>query len=165
MSRPVVRFALLVLGAQVVQQAVFSQTAILGVHLNALLTVVLCIAIAGGSQRGAIVGFSAGLLHDVFLTTPLGASALAYAIAGYVVGVISDGADELLWVSAALAALGSVVAVGTYLIVGARVAQLVVSFGDLTKAAVVIAVVNALVVPLIARRFRIREPIRREVVW
>jgi rod shape-determining protein MreD len=46
-----------------------------------------CAGIAGGPQMGAVVGFSAGLLSDMFLqSTPFGLSALAACLTGFAVG-------------------------------------------------------------------------------
>ena len=36
-----------------------------------------------GSERGAVVGFVAGLLTDLFLQTPMGLSALTYSVVGF----------------------------------------------------------------------------------
>ena len=50
--------------------------------------IVLLVAIAAGlesdAERGAIVGFVAGLAFDLLLDTPVGLSALTYALVGYV---------------------------------------------------------------------------------
>jgi rod shape-determining protein MreD len=40
-----------------------------------------------GPDRGAIVGFVAGLSYDVFLDSPLGLSALTYGVIAYVTGL------------------------------------------------------------------------------
>ncbi len=46
-----------------------------------------CAGIAGGPQSGAVIGFSAGLLSDLFLqSTPFGLSALAACLTGFAVG-------------------------------------------------------------------------------
>jgi rod shape-determining protein MreD len=57
------------------------------------LGLVLAVAIAfdHGPEQGAIVGFVAGLGFDLFLSTPIGLTALSYALTAYVVGVLQGG--------------------------------------------------------------------------
>jgi len=52
-----------------------------------MMLLAVCAGIAGGPQAGALVGFAAGLLSDMFLqNTPFGLSALAACLAGFAVG-------------------------------------------------------------------------------
>ncbi len=55
------------------------------------LVVAVVVAFDHGPEAGALVGFLAGLGFDVFLETPLGLSALAYALTAYAVGVLQGG--------------------------------------------------------------------------
>ncbi|MGC8627051.1 MAG: rod shape-determining protein MreD [Acidimicrobiales bacterium] len=52
-----------------------------------MMLLAVCAGIAGGPQAGALAGFGAGLLSDMFLqNTPFGLSALAACLAGFAVG-------------------------------------------------------------------------------
>jgi rod shape-determining protein MreD len=52
-----------------------------------MLLLAVCAGCVAGPDEGALVGFTAGLISDLFLQdTPVGLSALAACLAGYVVG-------------------------------------------------------------------------------
>ncbi len=53
-----------------------------------MVLVVICAGLTGGTEAGAWVGFWAGLLYDMFLTTPVGLSALTYCLVGAGVGAL-----------------------------------------------------------------------------
>jgi rod shape-determining protein MreD len=55
------------------------------------LLVAVAVAFDHGPEAGAMVGFFTGLGFDLFLETPLGLSALAYALTAYAVGVLQGG--------------------------------------------------------------------------
>ncbi len=72
--------------AVVLHTAVFPQLRVFGVAADVLLLVAIAAGLSGGADRGAAVGFCAGLLADCFLQTPFGLSALTYSLVGYGVG-------------------------------------------------------------------------------
>ncbi len=82
------RAALLVLVAVVVQARVASSFSLLGVRPELALAVALAAGVAGGPERGAVAGFAVGLLYDVVLQTPMGLSALIYAVLAYAIGAM-----------------------------------------------------------------------------
>jgi rod shape-determining protein MreD len=85
---PRLRLALLILAVVVLQTTVFSAgLRVFGVMPD--LGVVLTVAVAFyiGPERGAVFGFVSGLAVDLFLSTPLGLSALSFALVAYGVGV------------------------------------------------------------------------------
>ena len=63
--------------------------------------IVLLVAIAAGlesdGEHGAIVGFFAGLTFDLLLDTPVGLSALSYALVGFVVGTLQSKVLRATW--------------------------------------------------------------------
>ncbi len=69
------------------QVAFFSQLRMGGVAPDLLLAVAVATAVVAGPDRGAIVGFFAGLIFDLFLDTPLGLSALTYSVVAYATGL------------------------------------------------------------------------------
>jgi rod shape-determining protein MreD len=81
-----VRTALVLLGALVLQVSLLGRLPVFGVTAELMLLVAIAAGLTGGPERGAIVGFAAGLLYDVTLHTPLGLSALVFALMGYAVG-------------------------------------------------------------------------------
>lgn len=126
-----------------------------GVHPDILLLLPVVAGISGGSQRAAILGFSVGLVADLFNETPFGLTALTLAIVGYACGVING---KLLtapwWLAIAFAFCGSVA--GTLLwvtmasVIGAR--DLFTS--DLITVLFVVSGTNALLAPPILRLYR-----------
>ena len=83
----VLRWATVVLVAFVLQIGVLVDLQPFGVHADAMLLLAICAGLAGGPARGAVVGFTAGLLADVMMPGTMGISALAYAVVGFGVGV------------------------------------------------------------------------------
>ena len=75
----------------VLQTTLFTHLRIDGVAPDVGLVAVLAVAYEDGADTGAIFGFVMGLAIDLFLTTPLGLSALSFAITGYAVGVFQAG--------------------------------------------------------------------------
>jgi len=83
----VARLVAVLIPLAIVQIAVVSQIRLFGAAPDLLLALALSVGVVGGPDRGARVGFAAGLAYDVFLTTPLGLSALVYTLAAYSVGL------------------------------------------------------------------------------
>lgn len=85
------RLALLIVAAVVLQTTLFSAgLRVAGVRPDLLLVLTIAVAYYEGSERGAAFGFVAGLVIDLFLTTPLGLSALSFALVGYAAGRVQD---------------------------------------------------------------------------
>ncbi len=118
--RVVARTGLVLAAALVLQLGLLDDLRVLSVHPELLLAVGIASAVAWGPERGAIVGFFAGLLTDLILSGRFGVSALAYGLAGYGVGMVSDGlARRSIVIDGALMALGGVVGVLLYAVVAA----------------------------------------------
>lgn len=82
-----IRIGLVLVLATVVQTALAADLRVAGVAPDFLVLVAILAGLAGGAEAGAIVGFFAGLLADMFLTsTPLGLSALTYCVIGALIG-------------------------------------------------------------------------------
>jgi rod shape-determining protein MreD len=86
----VIRVLLLVVVIVILQVTVFPHLRLFGVVPDLGLLVAIAVGYQEGPEAGALVGFVAGLGYDLFLETPLGLSALAYALVGYGVGVIES---------------------------------------------------------------------------
>ncbi len=85
----VVRTAMAVVLVLVLQVELFSELRLWGVMPELLLGATVAAAWAAGPERGALVGFTGGLLYDLYLPTPLALSALAYVLVAYGVGNVS----------------------------------------------------------------------------
>ena len=83
---PAIRIPPLLLVIVVLHTAVFPQLRVFDVAADVLLLLAIASGIAGGPERGATIGFIAGLLADSFLQTPFGLSALTYCLVGWAVG-------------------------------------------------------------------------------
>ena len=87
------RLALIVFAAVLVQLTFFSRVPLLGSVANVVPVVVVAIGLLGGAVSGAVAGFSAGLVVDVMLGGTLGVSSLALMAAGYGAGRWREGYD------------------------------------------------------------------------
>jgi rod shape-determining protein MreD len=121
------RFALVLASTAVLQWGVFSQLRIEGAAADLFLVLAVTAGMAGGPDRGAIVGFFAGLTLDLLSQTPLGLSALVYGAVGYLSGR-AEGlvlrSNRLLppLLAAGMCALGVIVyALGAWVLGRARV--------------------------------------------
>src|SRR3954465_14351905 len=75
----------------VLQVALFPHLRLLGAVPDLGLLLAVAIAFRDGPEAGLVVGFFAGLAFDLFLETPTGLSALAYALTAYAVGLLQSG--------------------------------------------------------------------------
>ncbi|MEA2703532.1 MAG: rod shape-determining protein MreD [Actinomycetota bacterium] len=73
---PSLRLPPVLLFALILHTAVFPQLRIFDVAPDVLLLFAIAGGLAGGPDRGAVLGFVAGILADLFLQTPFGLSAL-----------------------------------------------------------------------------------------
>lgn len=82
-----VRIALLLAVGIFLQTTFAADLRVGGVAPDFMLLLTVCAGLAGGASQGALVGFFAGLLTDLFLAgTPVGLSALAFCLTGSLVG-------------------------------------------------------------------------------
>lgn len=115
-----IRLLLLVVTMVLLQTALFPSLQIAGVAPDLVLVAVVAVAYREGPDTGAIFGFAAGLSLDLFLLTPLGLSALAFSLTGYVVGALqSTVLRTSKWVTPLLGGLGGLF--GNLLFIGAGI--------------------------------------------
>lgn len=79
----------------------------------------------GGPDTGAVVGFGAGVLADLFLQgTPFGLSALAFCLTGFAVGWVGSSLLRPHWyLVPVVAALGTAAGVAAFVVIGYLVGQ------------------------------------------
>ena len=82
----VVKAALLVFAAAVLQTSIVSSLDVRGGAPDLVLVVLVCLALLHGSIAGAAAGFAAGLLVDTATLATLGVSSLLLTVAGYWAG-------------------------------------------------------------------------------
>ena len=81
-----IRAAVLVVLVAIFQVSILAPTSILGGTPDALLVVLVCLALMRGSVAGAVAGFAGGLLVDTATLGTLGITALLLTVAGYWAG-------------------------------------------------------------------------------
>jgi len=141
--------------AVMLHTVVLPQLQVAGVSPDLLLVLGIAAGIAAGPDRGAIVGFIAGLLADCFLQTPFGLSALTYSLVGYGVGMFQTTIlHAAVWIPVATAVVASAIGVILFAVVGAVVGQSHLLSGRLFDVVIVVALVNGLLILLVARPVR-----------
>ena len=81
------RIAGLLIVAMVLQSTFGADLRVAGVAPDLLLLLAIAGGLTAGPEAGAVIGFAAGLLADLTVTTtPLGLSALAWCLVGFAVG-------------------------------------------------------------------------------
>jgi rod shape-determining protein MreD len=104
------RFGFIALVAALVQVGVLNQIVVGGAHPDAFLLLAISAGLVAGPQRGAVMGFTLGLVADVFVQTPYGLSALCYVLVAFTVGLATGTATgrPTLGFQLAVAFLGGV---------------------------------------------------------
>lgn len=160
------RVALVVLTALILQLGVAAPFRVLDAMVDLVMLVTVAAAVAGGRERGALVGFAAGLAYDLLLTTPFGLSALAYCLVGYGVGVLqTDNVRSTRWVPVLTVGAASGLGVAFYALLGAVVGQESMVSPRLPTIMGVVAAANLLLgMPAVAvLRWALTGPVRHRV--
>jgi rod shape-determining protein MreD len=129
-----------------------------------LLVVVVAFALVGGSQRGAVLGFFAGLAADVIPPTYhfTGELAFAYTVVGYLAGMLDAGEESSVLTIIGVVAGASVAVVLLFAMLGDVLGSARITGGATLHAlagTVVYDVVLApFVVPLVSAAARRLEP-------
>jgi rod shape-determining protein MreD len=150
------RVALVLITAAVLYRGLFVQLRVFDVIANVMLLCAIAAGIAGGPDRGAIVGFFAGITYDLMLpTSPVGLNALTFCLVGFVVGRYQGTVvRSAMWVTMAIAGLASAGGMLLYIGIGQLVNRENFLNRPLWSIIAVIAVVNALLAPLAVRVMR-----------
>lgn len=107
-----------VLTALLVQSTVLARLPLPGGAPDLLLVLVVGFALVEGALSGTVTGFVAGLLADLGSDHELGRSALAYALVGYLVGLLQDDRPRSPLLPLVAVAAAAVAAVTTYALEG-----------------------------------------------
>jgi len=138
--------------AVVVQLTMFVDVRVADVAPELLALIAVLAGFLAGPERGSTIAFGAGLLWDVWLPTPLGLAAMAFAIVAFGVGSIEAGLfhDSRLQVSA-LVFLGTFAAVCGYALLGEVVGQRGLVDLELLRVGLIAGVLNAALAPFMLR--------------
>jgi rod shape-determining protein MreD len=149
-----VRTSLLLVVVVTLQLGVSPSLRLFGVQGDLLLLVAVAAGIAAGPDRGAAIGFAAGIGYDLMLQTPFGLSALTYAIVAYLVGGLQDSVLRAAWwIPVVTATAASVVGVILYGVFGTVLGEDLVGW-SLLKIALITGLLNTLAAPLVVRGLR-----------
>jgi rod shape-determining protein MreD len=164
--RRILPLGLLALTTIVVQVAFMPHLRLFGVVPDLGLVLAIAIAYHDDAETAAIVGFITGLGFDLFLRTPVGASALAYSVTGYLTGVVQASLmRSRRWLPFALGGLGGLVGgfmfVGIAILAGTDSLIHFTTVGIVARAALYDAIVALAVFPLVERfvRARVAPPV------
>jgi rod shape-determining protein MreD len=142
----IVRGAFVVFVLLTLQTALFADVEFFGAKADIVLLLPIAAGILGGSDRGAEVGFVAGLALDLVVNgTPVGFFALGFTITGYVVGMAQAGVLRAAWWIPVLTAIGGSVTGEIILaLVGKFIGREDVLDRQLLAICAAVAVVNAI---------------------
>ena len=150
-----VRLPLVVVLALVVQTSVLDRIRLVGVAPDLMLLLAIAAGVAGGPERGAVTGFLSGIAIDLFLQTPVGLSALAFSLVGYVVGMIGEGVlRSAWWIPLTTALVATAAGEVLFAMAGAVVGESQLMRPHLAAVAAIAAVLNAVLAPLALRMVR-----------
>lgn len=150
------RLALIALAASIIQVGVLNGIVLGGAHPDLFLLLAISAGLAGGPQRGAVMGFALGLVADLFVQTPYGLSSLCYVLVAFAVGLAAGipGSRAPLGIQLATAVLGGIGGTLLYAGLGTLIGQPSVPRHQL---ALIVAVVTAGCVVLAAPAYRLME--------
>jgi rod shape-determining protein MreD len=148
------RMSLLLVVALTFQFGVASRLEIFGVRGDVMLLVAVAAGLAAGPDRGATIGFVAGISYDLLLQSPFGLSALTYALVAYIAGSLQDSVLRAAWwIPVGTAAAASALGVILYGVFGTMVGEDLLAL-SLVRVAVIVATLNAVAAPVVLRAVR-----------
>jgi rod shape-determining protein MreD len=130
-----------------------------------VVVVVIAFALVGGPQRGAVIGFAAGLAADLMPPTDhlAGRLAFTYTIVGYLAGLLEDIEERSVFTTILVVATGAAMSVLVYAGLGTLVADPHVTVHVTTQGLVATVVYDVVlapfVVPFISAASRRLEPV------
>ena len=118
------RLVLVLFVALTLHLSLFAGIRVGDAHPQVMLLIAIAAGLLVGSERGALVGFMAGLLADLFVQTPLGLAALTYALVAFTVGGVQSALiRSAWWIAPATALVASFAGVLLYGLLGALIGQ------------------------------------------
>ena len=167
--RRVLLLAAVILSALLLQTTIFAEINPLGAKPELMYLITIAFAMLEGPASGAITGFVGGMAQDFLLDAPKGITALTLTLLGYAIGMARQyivSPSPVLPV--VLVALGTFAGVLFYGVVSFLLGQLDSTWLYLLRVAVLSAIYNAILTPLvfpIMRRAAEGSRSRRVVRW
>lgn len=147
LGHPAVRYLIVLATGVVVQRAVCVQFEIGGIAPDVLLVLAIAAGIVGGTERGAIVGFCAGIALDSISATPYGLGAVAYMGAGALAGWMEAAlVHSARWLTMAVAFVASALGITAFAVIGAVIGQSQMVSGHLLQVVAVVSIWSALLI-------------------
>ncbi len=142
--------------AALLQMALFPHLTLAGFRPDLLLLVTAAFALYDGPLTGTVVGFTAGLLHDLLLVQPpVGLSSAVLLGVGYVVGVVRPYLASGSVTAPAVVALGSgVLATAAYGLLARLLGDVRFDTELLVQASLLVALYNTLLSPAVMYAIR-----------
>jgi rod shape-determining protein MreD len=148
--RRVIAWTAVILTGLLLQSTIFAQVKLAGAKPELMYLITVVLAMLEGPSSGAIGGFAAGMAQDFLLNQPKGITALALTLVGYAVGMIKQyivtPSPFLPVLLVAGATAGGILFYG---IVAFLLGQLTVGLGFLGRTAVLSALYNAALTPIL----------------
>jgi rod shape-determining protein MreD len=154
-----------VLTALLLQVSVLNRLPLPIGHPDLIVVVVIAFGLVGGPQRGAVIGFAAGLAADLIPPADhlAGRLAFTYTIVGYLAGLLEDIEERSVFTTILVVAGGSAWSVLVYAGLGALVADphvtVHVTVQEMLATVVYDVVLAPFVVPFISAASRRLEPV------
>jgi rod shape-determining protein MreD len=144
------RYFLVILSLVVLQTTLFPELRVFGAAPDLLLVATIAVGYERGAEAGAVFGFVGGLAIDCFLSSPLGVSALAFALVGYGVGVFQSGLlRSSRWIAPVLGGVGGLVGGALWVVIAAVAGKDDLISGYSARIVAIAAVYDALLALLI----------------
>ena len=144
------RYFLVIVSLVVLQTALFPDLRVFGAVPDLLLVATIAVGYERGPEAGAVFGFVSGLAVDCFLSSPLGVSALAFALVGYGVGLFQSGLlRSSRWIAPILGGVGGLIGGALWVVIAAVAGQDELISGYSARIVVLAAIYDAVLAFLI----------------
>jgi rod shape-determining protein MreD len=151
-SRAALRLGVVIVATVLLQTAVATALPVAGARIDLYLVLAISGGLVLGPERGAALGFTAGLLFDLDQAGPLGTAALIYMLAGYMVGTVQRSVvGEAAWAPIVGSAVTAAASVTAYAAVGIAAGHHDWLGGRLAVVILVVTASTALLTPVALR--------------
>lgn len=149
-NRPIIRLLMVGLPLLAVQTTLLTEVRISDTVVQLMLLLAVVGGVAGGPERGALVGFAFGLLVDLaFPAHPLGLTAFVYGLTGFLAGYINSlTADHPWWLTMLVTAVASALGTVLYPVAATMVGIDGLVDTSIVRVCIVVGVVNGVLAPL-----------------
>ena len=151
----VLRLVVVYMLALLLQLTFFTEVRVAGVAPELPALVAVLAGLFAGPRHGSMIAFWAGLMWDVYLSTPLGLSAAAFAVVAYALGGFTEDLfHDTRIQTLALVFVGTAAAVAAYALLGEVVGQRGLVDDRLVRVVLVASALNAVLSLAVAPAMR-----------